>query len=273
MRAVLVTRPSNEATPLVRALRAAALRVHAVPTIELVPVPARSIAGRRVRRFFWALRPTDWIVVTSRYGVAVAARYVLLADGLSYSPARWAAIGSAAANALVAIGIQPDVTAPVSDPNSLVAAMSADGRLWGRRVLLARSDVADRWLAQAIAAAGALVHDVATYQTIEGPSWGRWELHEAVSDPDLRAIVFASGSAARGLVRMVEGDSTSQRVGIASYLDRVRAMPTITIGPATTAAACSVGLYVTAEADEPTVAGIVRAVTSALGSADPTVLE
>lgn len=267
MTAVLVTHQSDEVTPLVRALRAEALRVHAVPTIELVPVPAKSKAGRRVRRLFWALRASDWIVVTSRYGAAVAARHVLLADGLSHPPVRWAAIGGAAADALIGAGIEPDVTAPVSDPHSLVTAMAADGRLSNRRVLVARSDAADRWLPQVIAAAGALVHDVATYQTVEGPSWGRSALLEAMSDPDLRAIVIASGSAARGLIAMVEGESSSAMVGILSHLERVRDMPTITIGPATTAAACSVGLRVTAEADEPTVVGIVGAVTAALASA------
>lgn len=263
MTAVLVTRPSNDAIPLVRALRAASLRVHAVPTIELVPIPVMSIAGRRVRRAFLALRPDDWVVVTSRYGAAAAAKHLLLADGLSFAPVRWATIGSAAANGLIDAGIVPDVTAPVHDPHTLVSSMAADG-LSRRRVLVARSDVADRWLPGLIESAGALVDDVATYQTIEGPACGRSALHEATSDPDLRAIVVASGSAARGLVAMIQAESS----GVASALERVRAIPTITIGPATTAAACSAGLRVSAEADEPTVAGIVRAVAAALARAD-----
>jgi uroporphyrinogen-III synthase len=266
MTAVLVTRPSNEASTLVRALRATAFRVHAVPTIELVPVPARSTAGRHVRGAFWALRPDDWIVVTGRYGATVAARHMLLVDGLSYAPVRWAAIGEAAADGLIAAGIQPDLTAPVSNPNSLVTAMAADG-LSGRRVLVARSDVADRWLPGSIASAGAQVHDVATYRTIEGPISGQSSLRDAMADPDLEAIVVASGSAARGLVAMVGGDATSPKGRPAPLLERVRGIPTVTIGPATTAEACSVGLRVEAEADEPTVAGIVRAVCTALAHA------
>lgn len=67
---------------------------------------------------------------------------------------------------------------------------------------------------------------------------------------------------------MVQGESRSQTAEPAPRLERVRAMPTITIGPITTAAACSVGLRVTAEADEPTVEGIVRAVTATLASVD-----
>lgn len=268
MTAVLVTRPSTEGTPLVRALRAKALRVHAVPTIELVPVPPRSTAGRRVRRAFWALRPDDWIVVTSRYGAVIAARHLLLADGLSYAPVRWAAVGAAAAHELVVAGVQPDIKVSVLGSSSLLGAMNAVG-LSGRRVLLARSDLADRWLPEMLAAAGGRVHEVAMYHTIEGPSWGLAALRDAAQDPDLRAIVVASGSAARGLVRMVQGGLTGTTFQPPSHLERLRAMPTITIGPATTAVACSVGLRVAAEADEPTVAGIVRAVTAALGTADP----
>ena len=268
MTAVLVTRPSNEASPLVRALRATAIRVHVVPTIELAPVPARSPAGRRVRGAFRSLRSADWVVVTSRYGAAVAARHLLLADGQSYAPVRWAAIGSGATDALTAAGIQPDVSAPVSDPYTVIGAMTADGRLTNRRVLLARSDLADRSLHEVIAGTGARVHDIATYRTIEGPSSGRSALRNAIADPDLRAIVVASGSAARGLVRMLGHEPTSPRVGTTTHLESARAIPTVTIGPATTAVARSAGLRVAAQADEPTVAGIVRAVSATLTRAD-----
>lgn len=269
MTAVLVTRPRIEAPLLVSALRGAALRVHAVPTVELAQIPTSSPAGRRLRRTFLDLRPADWIVVTTRFGASVAARQMLLADGLSYAPVRWAAIGSAAAGALAVAGIRPDIIAPATRPRSLVAAMATDGRLSGHRVIVARSDVADPWLPQVLAGAGAEVEAVTTYQTIEGPRSARSAMQEALSDTTLRAIVVASGSAARGLVRIVEGESRPQTIGIASQLERVRTMSTITIGPATTAAARSVGLRVAAEADEPTVSGIVRAVTTALASADP----
>jgi uroporphyrinogen-III synthase len=269
MTAVLVTRPRIEAPPLVSALRGAAFRVHAVPTIELAQIPSSSPAGRRLRQTFLDLRPADWIVVTSRFGASVAARQMLLADGLSYAPVRWAAIGPAAARALAVAGIRPDIIAPAKGPCSVVAAMATDRRLSGQHVIVARSDVADPWLPQVLAAAGAEVEAVTTYRTIEGPRSARSAMQEALSDPDLRAIVVASGSAARGLVRMVEGESRPHPIGVASQVERVRTLSTITIGPATTAAACSVGLRVAAEADEPTIAGIVRAVTAALASADP----
>lgn len=263
MTAVLVTRPSSEASALVSALRAAAVRVHAVPTIELVPIPASSSAGRRVRETFLDLRPADWIVVTSQFGARVAARQFLLADGLSYAPVRWAALGSAAARSLADAGIQPEVTAPVAQPGVAVEGMAAGGRLAGQRVIVARSDVADASLPQLLAAAGAEVEAVATYRTIEGPGWARAALHRAASDPSLRAITVASGSAARGLIRMVDGDSFWPRRRTEAA-ERVRALPTVTIGPATTAAACGAGLRVAAEADEPTVKGIVDAVARAL---------
>jgi uroporphyrinogen-III synthase len=264
MTAVLVTRPSSEASALVSALRAAGLRVHAVPTIELAPIPASSTPGRRLRQTFLELHPADWIVVTSQFGARLAARQFLLADGLFYAPVRWAALGSAAARSLAAVGIQPDVTALVAQPGVAVERMAAGGRLAGRRVVVARSDVADASLPQLLQAAGAEVEAVATYRTIEGPSRARSALHQAVSDPALQAIVVASGSAARGLIQMVDGDSFWPPPRTDAIVERVRALPTVTVGPATTAAACGAGLHVAAEADEPTVKGIVRAVARAL---------
>jgi uroporphyrinogen III methyltransferase/synthase len=195
---------------------------------------------------------------------------MLLADGLSYAPVRWAAVGSAAAEALAVAGIRPDVTVSPARPRSLIAAMATDGRLSGHHVMVARSDVADPRLPQVLAAAGAEVDAVATYRTLEGPSSAQSALQEALTDAELRAIVVASGSAARGLIRMVDGDSHERRRGTEVLAERARALPTVTIGPATTAAACDAGLRVAAEADEPTVNGIVHAVVRALADLDPT---
>lgn len=270
MTSVLVTRPSSEASALVSTLRAAGLGVHAVPTLELAPIPPESTAGRRVRETFLDLRPADWIVVTSRFGAGLAARQMLLADGLSHAPVRWAAVGSAAAAALAVAGIRPDVTESVGRHRSLIEAMANDGRLCAYHVIVSRSDVADPWLPQALAAAGAVVNAVATYRTIEGPSSARSALQLALTDAELRAIVVASGSAARGLIRIVDGEPHGPRRGTNTLAERVRALPTVSIGPATTAAARGAGLRVAAEADEPTVKGIVHAVARVLADLDST---
>jgi uroporphyrinogen-III synthase len=68
---------------------------------------------------------------------------------------------------------------------------------------------------------------------------------------------------------MVDGDTFWPRRRTEALAARVRALPTVTIGPATTAAARGAGLRVAAEAYEPTAKGIVHAVFRALADLDP----
>jgi uroporphyrinogen-III synthase len=73
-------------------------------------------------------------------------------------------------------------------------------------------------------------------------------LRAALADPDLGAVVFASGSAVRGFLRL----GGSKRV------------PAITIGPRTTSSARGRGFVVIAQADAQSVSGLADAVVSAL---------
>jgi uroporphyrinogen-III synthase len=117
----------------------------------------------------------------------------------------------------------------------------------GARVLLARADAAADDLPAALRDAGAEVHELAVYHTVVGPEVSRAGAIAALADPALRAALFASGSAVRGLLRL-GGDAA-------------RALPAITIGPATSDVARAEGLRVVAEADRPGVDGLVSAVS------------
>jgi len=81
---------------------------------------------------------------------------------------------------------------------------------------------------------------------VVGPQASRAAVAAALADPSLGAVLFASGSAVRGLLRLAARDP--------------RGLPAITIGPSTTAAAATEGFRVIAEADRPGVDGLVRAV-------------
>jgi len=115
--------------------------------------------------------------------------------------------------------------------------MAKLGSLRGRRVLLARADAADRALPQKLVELGAHVDDVVAYHTTTAPDASRRALREALVDPDVEAIMFASGSAALGVVELAGRDA-----------DRARALRTITIGPKTSAVARELGFEVAAEA-------------------------
>ena len=124
--------------------------------------------------------------------------------------------------------------------------MAGAHEIAGRRVLLARASAASGDLPSALKEMGALVHELAVYRTVEGPESSRLPLNQALADESLGTVVFASGSAVRGLLRLAERDPR-----------RLRA---VTIGPATTAVASENGFQVAAESDEASVEGLMEVI-------------
>jgi len=227
MIAVLVTRPGGESDPLVQALRQRGYRVHAVPTVqtEAVQLDSRSLAS------------FDWVVFTSARGVDAV-------DELPFG-SRFAAVGPETANALRARGVEPAHVPLTTDGEGLGKSLPD---VEGKRVALVRASAADTDLPDILRRRGAAVEEVTAYRTVEAPPESAHPLRTALADPDLRAAVFASGSAVRGFVELV---GTVQ-------------VPAITIGARTTARARDLGFRVIAEAKTQSVAGLVDAVARVL---------
>ncbi len=230
MTAVLVTRPGGENDPLVAELESRGYRVSAVPTVLTRAVPVE-----------WPdLAQYDWVVVTSAAGVAAL-------PGALAGP-RWAAVGEATAGALSARGVNVDFVPAEANGAALAEALPDPG---GARVLLVRASLADPDLPAGLRRRGAVVDEVTAYETVEGPAESAENLRRALRQPDIAAVVFASGSAVRGFMKLG---------GLAN-------LPAITIGPRTSAVARDSGFQVVAEAEE---AGFEQ-LAAAVGQAVPTV--
>jgi uroporphyrinogen-III synthase len=234
--ALLVTRPEGERDPLVARLRALGYRVHAAPTVATEPL---AFAPPDLAAF-------DWVVVTSATGVDALLGAAPAPPG--GGPARWAAVGPRTAAALAGRGLAAAAVPAEARGVSVAAAVAAVEPPRGRRVLLARADAAAPDLPAALREAGAEVEELAVYHTVTGPEASRPAVAAALADPDLAAVLFASGSAVQGLLRLAAGDP--------------RRLPAVTIGPATTAAALAEGFRVAAEAERPGVDGLVAAVAA-----------
>lgn len=225
MSVVLVTRPAGEADPLVAMLEARGYAVRAVPAVAIAP-----------REVDWPdLGAYDWVVATSAAAVASvpdpgAAR-------------RWAAVGKATADALRARGADPAVMPDVANAEALGGAIPQPQ---GARVLFVRGSLASGELTRILRARGATVDEVVAYDTLEGPESSRSALEAAVAHDDVDAVVFASGSAVRGFVKL----GGSPRI------------PAVTIGPRTTAAARAAGFEIAAEASGQSAAELAAAVVS-----------
>lgn len=243
-RALLDTRPDLDQR-LVSAVEDLGFRHVHVPAIAIAAAPA----GRGLERARTELGVYDWVVVTSRRGVEA-----LLAGGpKAAAHTRWAAVGNSTAEALRRRGIEVACIPAAATAAAIPAAMAEQGSLEGKRVLLARADAADPALPRRLAEMGAKVADVVAYRTSTAPSGSRRALASALEDPQLEVLVFASGSAVKGLVELAGGGA-----------DALRRLKVITIGPKTTDAARHHGFVVTRESDTRDSAGMAAALRSAL---------
>jgi uroporphyrinogen III methyltransferase/synthase len=209
------------------ALKAAGYRVHAVPTVAI----------DRLQFTMPELADYDWVIVTSASGVNALDE---LAPGL-----RWAAVGPVTARALRDRGIEPALVPRESNGLALANAIPDAG---GKHVLLVRAAAAAPDLPARLRERGAQVDELAVYATVEGPESSAQSMTAALADADLSAVVFASGSAVRGFIR----------------LGGTNELPAITIGPRTTRVARELGFRVIAESGEQTAEELVQEIISAV---------
>ena len=237
---VIVTRTVADSEALVLELSTRGVEAAVVPAIEIELAGPDSQLDAEVRR----LADYAWVVVTSRHAVRAIADAATRA-GAELDGPRWAAVGTATAAALRAIGIEEpwlpdvaDVDTPAATTGARVAARVPIAV--GDRVLVPRSSLADEVVPQLLAGRGARVAEVEAYRTTTGPASSRELLATAL----LRrpgAVLLASPSAVEGIVA-VAGDRRSELLAI----------PAICIGPTTAVAAALAGFTVLGQSAEQT---------------------
>jgi uroporphyrinogen-III synthase len=259
--AVLVTRPGGRDDPLVARLAAAGLRVHAVPTVTTRPVSP----GGDLDRIAADLPAADWVLFTS------VGAFHALSDAVARVGASWprpggrpsfAAVGRATADALAGAGLTVAATSSDGTGLGLLPALEATESLAGRCVVLPRAGAADGRLPSALRERGADVRVVVAYETVEAPGESRDLLSAALPDPDLRAVVVASGSAVRGLLGLL--DLPGSRAEHAAA--RLKTLPFVSIGPSTSDEVRRLGLELGAEAATPSVDALADAVLAFLAA-------
>jgi hydroxymethylbilane synthase len=224
---VLDTRPTGGLASLSRHLREVGIEPAFAPAIEIQPVGPDGELDDAIR----GLADHDWAVVTSANGAhAVGAAAERIGAGLS--DVRWAAVGEGTARKLARFGVEGPWLPSVAAGAGLAAELPVRS---GDRVLLIRGSLADARLPAGLRERGAKVHEVVAYRTLEAPVRSHRLLASALRDGPLHAVLFASGSAVRGLLSLAAGlDAEASRDGTATdHLQRVMALPAICIGPET----------------------------------------
>lgn len=246
---VLVTRPREQAPPMVEALRDEGADAVVAPSIALGPPADPAPLARALEEL--GQRAFDWVAFTSANGVERTWDALVAAggDARSFGGVRLAVIGPATAAALGRHGLRADVVAEEFRGEGLAAAMLEAMKTRPARVLLARAARARDVLPDALRAAGHQVDVVAAYETRPAPREALDAVARELEDGRIDAVTFTSSSTVDHLC-----DALGHAA--AALLARARVA---SIGPVTSDTARARGLRVDVEAAKYTVPGLVRA--------------
>lgn len=252
LKPVVVTRAEERDGPLSSELKSLGLPVLVWAAIRVLPADTARLdeALRRAESF-------DWIVFTSRHGVAaVTARVPVPPAGV-----RIAAVGRATAAVLKQHGWPVDLVPGESSAAGLVAAFAASGAARGALILYPASSRALPTLAAGLTQLGAEVTTVEAYRTVSGIALDVDDCRAWIARQGVGAVTFASPSAVAELEDALGKEEFARLLGTA---------PAVAIGP-TTARALTERGYTPALAESATLRGLARTSLHAVraGAASP----
>lgn len=236
-RRIVVTRARRQAAALAERLEALGAEVLEFPTIEIRELPIAA-------EVFDSVGGYDWLVLTSVNGVEAFFGQFLAAgrDLRELAGVRLAAIGPSTRAAVEAHGIR--VAAQPGEYRA-EALLEALGEASGKRILLARAEVAREVLPDRLRERGAIVDVVPVYRT---------SIPEDAGSPadlgDFDLVTFTSSSTVTNFDRLCEGRAREVLAGklVAS------------IGPITSATLDGLGIAVDVQPQEYTIEALAAAI-------------
>ena len=234
---ILVTRARNQASKLSNALKNLGAEIIEAPTIKIA-APSDNFA--KIDAAIENIRDFEWTIFTSANGVEKFFERLKIHGLDARSLKKVAAIGSATAEKLSSVGIIADVV-----PKDFVAESLADSLknfVAGKKILLARAEIARDVLPDTLRNFGAEVVVVTAYKTIsESPA--------QIDFDALDLITFTSSSTVKNFV--------------AAY--GVPKIPTAAIGPITAQTLKNFGVTPAVVAEKFTIEGLVEAIEKFYG--------
>jgi uroporphyrinogen III methyltransferase / synthase len=244
---IVVTRAREQASQLRTLLEIAGASVIEAPAIRiehLDPAPLRSALEK--------IATYDWLVITSRNAVELlwATLRDLGLDARALARTKLCAVGPATADALLAHGLAVDVIPDRYVAEGVIEKLRARKDIRGARVLFARAAGARELLPAAMREMGAEVSEIEIYRSVPDLS-GLDTLRSALDAGTVDLVTFTSASTVRHFVDALGAE-------------RARTVRGASIGPVTSDAARALGVPVTIEAAESTIASLVQAIAAHL---------
>jgi len=233
-RRILVTRAEEQAGNFVALLHQRGAMTVECPTIELVP----PLKWDEIDAAAAVLTSFDWLVLTSVNGVRFFFdRLRTLGVSFNQQSYKVCAVGPKTAEALITLGINPDLVPQQFTGEGVVAAFEGIG-VKGKKVLFPKADGARDLIPHELARRGAIVTDPVVYcnvlpQKIPDAALSALEKHQ------LDAVVFSSPSTVHNLATLLGGEELLR--------DRLGGVVVASIGPITSQACRELGLQVSVE--------------------------
>jgi uroporphyrinogen-III synthase len=250
---IIIGRAKAQAAVLAKLLRQQGATVTPIPFIEIRKPRSFNLLDVALRE----IREYDWLILTSVNGVeALFERMKKLRMEPGWlAHLRIAAIGPATQAAIEEHGVNVNVVPKEYVAESVVSSLKE--KVEGRRILLVRAKVARDVIPNDLRKAGAAVDVVEAYETVL-PKASRAQLLAALTDKKKRpdVITFTSSSTVKNFVELI-----GAKAAYSGLLDDVRLA---SIGPVTSATLRELGLKDDIKAREYTMAGLVKAIVSAM---------
>jgi uroporphyrinogen-III synthase len=251
---ILVGRARHQASALSSGLRELGAVVVEIPFIEIREPHSYKPLDTALRN----LRHYDWLVLTSVNGVEATFRRLkkLRLTHRQLRHLKIAAIGPATKKAVEQRGLKVNVVPKHYVAESVVE--SLHGKAPGKRILLARAQVARDVIPRELRKLGAQVDVVEAYETVV-PKSSRARLRAVLRGPKRRpnVIAFTSSSTVRNFVALL---GTVWRGHPHSRKKQLEGIRFASIGPVTSATLRELGLCVDIEAKQYTIPGLLDAI-------------
>jgi uroporphyrinogen III methyltransferase/synthase len=244
-RRIVVTRTREQASQLSRQLLELGAEVLEIPTIKVQPPDERVALVEALQ----GIGEYDWLVFTSPNGVTNFFEYFFKAfdDVRAIGNIRIAAVGPATAAKLKELHLRVDVMPEEYVATKIATAFKKFESLENLRVLIARAQVANPELPKTLEDMGAIVDDVAVYQTVpetDDRAGAAAKLLETGAD----WITFTSSSTV---------ENFHARFDLPKLVQKFPTTKLASIGPETSKAIAALGLKPALEAKQHTIDGLV----------------
>jgi uroporphyrinogen III methyltransferase / synthase len=248
---VLITRPEGQSGEMASLLRDVGADPLELPTVQITPPSDAALLRTRVL----SAADYDWAIFTSVNGVE--AFFEVLdreqRDARVLGGVHVAAIGPATRAALFQRGVRADVMPSEYRGEAVAEAiLQHEGGardLRGKRILIARAEVAREVMPSLLRDAGAQVDVVAAYRTLPAPVERFAEIRKLLESGAIQVAAFTSSSTVERLVEGLGSDAATL----------LRSVQVAAIGPITADTCERLGLPAQVVASEYTAPGLVAA--------------